>query len=84
MPLFIAQACAGVQELVRYSLNSLNNRRRGILPKEAKRPSEFLAGRLKEVRLAKGGLTQKALGQLVGLDHAAVAKIETGQRGISL
>lgn len=37
-----------------------------------------LAGRLKEARAARG-LTQKALGDLVGVSQAAIQKIETGK-----
>ncbi|MEP9179709.1 helix-turn-helix transcriptional regulator [Enterobacter cloacae] len=37
-----------------------------------------LAGRLKEARSARG-LTQKALGDLVGVSQAAIQKIETGK-----
>lgn len=37
-----------------------------------------LAGRLKEARSARG-LTQKALGELVGVSQAAIQKIETGK-----
>ncbi|EGB79193.1 helix-turn-helix transcriptional regulator, partial [Escherichia coli] len=37
-----------------------------------------LSERLKEARLARG-LTQKALGDLVGVSQAAIQKIETGK-----
>jgi hypothetical protein len=54
-----------------------------------KRPAEVFAARLKEMRNARGGLSQAALAQRatevgVPLSKLAVLRIEKGERGVSL
>lgn len=52
--------------------------------RQSSKQQQQAVSRLLRKRREQAGLSQRALADVLGIDHSAVAKVETGVRGISV